>query len=416
FYSSSSLLSQEFENGWNITHNLSTGEVKMAQFDPKALREQAYDCTIRSNVDSITIVQAFFDGVYDGGVSEFEGAIETISSPVESAKAVYELISNLPQTIEGVGSALASSYATAACDGKKAYLGGKITAVLGTAIIADKGARKAASLLKATRAGIWIERIAALKNGAKAALSQKVQKAASLVLSSKPVRYWTDLLDKRLAKLIENTELNEFLTDAKVQDLLAQAEIDLETTLIRDLQSTRPTLSGFVKDGAFEGELTWRYDTKYDTKLYDGVPESTLYKQPGKFDLNKMIDEGITKEGFYKLNNSVNELEAVFKKYDDLIKKYDDVEIIFVKKLNGDVIMSPRRRSLPGGGHDKLPHPYIAEGEEVLTAGTIRPGNGPNSIIINNETGHYQVHSSSLNILEEELISNGYSVIDNSKL
>ncbi|PJC37534.1 hypothetical protein CO046_00120, partial [Candidatus Peregrinibacteria bacterium CG_4_9_14_0_2_um_filter_53_11] len=48
-------------------------------------------------------------------------------------------------------------------------------------------------------------------------------------------------------------------------------------------------------------------------------------------------------------------------------------------------IISPRRLN------DKLPHPYLAGGEDVIAAGTIEPGIAPNSIVLSRKTGHYKV-------------------------
>jgi hypothetical protein len=75
----------------------------------------------------------------------------------------------------------------------------------------------------------------------------------------------------------------------------------------------------------------------------------------------------------------------------------------------GEVVLTPRRNQ------DYFPHPNLSGGEEVLSAGVIRPifiGDGPgfDELIITNKTGHFQVSSDSLAEVEKKLEEAGYIV------
>ena len=124
------------------------------------------------------------------------------------------------------------------------------------------------------------------------------------------------------------------------------------------------------------------------------------YKKDLPFDVLKMISAGITKKGFY----GVDELDEVL----DIYKMKNIAhssgkrqgEIIFVVKKNGEMVLSPRRFD------DMLPHPVLSQGEDVLTAGIIEPEKigSRTKLVLKNKTGHFHTDFGSLKIAEEILV------------
>jgi len=177
---------------------------------------------------------------------------------------------------------------------------------------------------------------------------------------------------------LERTRLFETVERVTVEDVVILTERDEIIQKFMDSDRYAKTWNGFVKGGDYAGYAKRYVDPDIAKLTYKGTPEFQLYDKPNAFDLPAMKAAGITRDGFY----GPNDLPGLLARYGDL---GEGGEIIFVMKTNGQIIISPRRLN------DKLPHPYLAGGEDVIAAGTIEPGIAPNSIVLSRKTGHYKV-------------------------
>lgn len=80
------------------------------------------------------------------------------------------------------------------------------------------------------------------------------------------------------------------------------------------------------------------------------------------------------------------------------------MNIIYVLKTDGEIVMAPRRNE------NYLPHPYLAGGEDVLMAGTLRPGLEEKALVISNKSGHYKPSEGNLSVVATKLEEKGYNV------
>lgn len=170
------------------------------------------------------------------------------------------------------------------------------------------------------------------------------------------------------------------------------------------------TFDSYVKTGSYADAIIRKYHPKYNTQLFNGVPEKDLYSLNIAFDMQKTINKGINKLGFYNTSEIDNLLQMYKNRNFAQVINDKKGELIFVKKLDGTTVIAAREYD------DVLPHPFLSKGEKVMSAGTIEPKldpNGeiiPNQIILRNKSGHFLFHEDEMWPIKEELESLGYSV------
>jgi len=188
-------------------------------------------------------------------------------------------------------------------------------------------------------------------------------------------------------------ELVDNLSDADVESLIIRE--DVSKRLIEDVRY-HSTFSGFVHGGEYDNLVKYKVDPRYSS-------EFTLYSNPRNFDsYQTMLNNGITREGFF----TANELDDAISIYNNM----DPVnrEIIFVTKLDGTTILTPRYKN------STFPHPVLSSGEDVLCAGTILPTNIPGKIEVANNTGHFKVNKNDMEPVLDELEKN-FTVINKTE-
>jgi len=168
--------------------------------------------------------------------------------------------------------------------------------------------------------------------------------------------------------------------------------VDVLKRLVEGRSSVQ-TFNGFVNQGPFIANVRYRVDPRY-------LKEFTLYTNPNNFDVYQtLLNNNITRPGFF----GANDIEDAIQIFNGMPS--NNREIIFVKKLDGTIVLTPRYSNQD----QPFPHPVLAGGEDILAAGTIEPM-GPFSIRITNKTGHYKVHGDDLLDYLEDFENLGYSV------
>jgi hypothetical protein len=227
---------------------------------------------------------------------------------------------------------------------------------------------------------------------------------------------------QKLFRSIENDEnwipLKKTLTgdgsfnQRSVRDAFLQRVDELAEQDIKWL-SARPDVSQRLvsnPDGltTFDGfansrNVKYRVDPRY-------AYEFSNYKKPNAFSMPKLLSDGLTKEGFFT-SAELDDAISIFKQKNlgQIVGGQPVGEIIYVKKLDGSTILTPRYTS----NNYPLPHPYLAGGEDVIAAGTIIPDPlDSKKISITNATGHYKVYKDDINSVIVELQQLGFSVIN----
>ncbi|HBU06633.1 MAG TPA: hypothetical protein DEB09_00955 [Candidatus Magasanikbacteria bacterium] len=156
-------------------------------------------------------------------------------------------------------------------------------------------------------------------------------------------------------------------------------------------------------DGFHNGQVKRRFDPKYNS-------ESANYSKEIAFDMQKLIDKGIGRTSFYRTNDIDSLLQMYKSRGFKNVVNGKKGEIMFVKKLDGTTVLSPREYD------DSIPHPFLSKGEDVISAGTIEPkldSNDnivPNYLILRNKTGHFKFHKDEMLPIINELKGLGFTV------
>ncbi|MCB1616837.1 MAG: hypothetical protein KDI30_12540, partial [Pseudomonadales bacterium] len=229
------VIRQNFASNQAVLFTISSNNARITEAD--ALRKSGYSCDIQPVVDDFTVLTAYVNGVTDTGVSELEGAFDLIIDPIGTVQGIYSLITNFIPAIEGVSQALIDQYNSASCQGRRSYLAGQITALAGSAVIGAKGASKVTAAIKATRAGIWIERIAQIKKTITAGLKTRIADYANL-LTRKTASFWEELYSKRLENKIVSIDLKNQLDDYKVYQLALETEEEILKEVLKETGET----------------------------------------------------------------------------------------------------------------------------------------------------------------------------------
>ena len=305
----------------------------------------------------------YFDGLKDGGVDEFNNIVELVENPFSLIEGIHTLISNPRQVLSGIADDLVTQIESATCSGKKSYLAGKATAIVGTGCYRYKGSHKSygspESLLVP---GVWATRISGKIQTIKANITDKVLLVGAH-LRHKNSLFWEKRIDEIFSKRIQereiSSEVSDILTDDIVEGIADEVEdeiIDQISTEIRTI--TNSTFNGFVENGPFIGKVKFKVHEDY-------LHEIEWYKNPlryDNFDLKQAIEDryiqGDLPNNFYSINKALN--DNYFLELTNL-----NEEIIFVLKQNGEIIISPR-------GKYKIPHPILSNGQDVISAGTIK--------------------------------------------
>lgn len=153
-------------------------------------------------------------------------------------------------------------------------------------------------------------------------------------------------------------------------------------------EESMKTFSKWVSKGPFKGSPLHKVSDAYKN-------EKIFYKDPlndaSGFKLKNAIQDnylrGDLNYGFYSLQRGLG---------DEYLKNlsHEGHEIMFVLKENGDMVLAPR--GIPNLVEYKMPHPILADGEDIISAGTLK-FNLDGSIKVTNESGHYLPNSDSLN-------------------
>ena len=162
------------------------------------------------------------------------------------------------------------------------------------------------------------------------------------------------------------------------------------------------TWNGYIKSGLYQGHAKYRVDPKYSY-------EFSLYTQADKFDTVAMRQAGLLKSSAQGTFYTLSDLDTAIQIFHNqgLINKGG--EIIFVLKQDGTMKFAPRRDTPI---RDNMPHPYLAAGEDVISAGVIIPEQATGKLFLYSKTGHYKINPDDLAPVEQILESRGY-IVDN---
>ncbi len=200
-----------------------------------------------------------------------------------------------------------------------------------------------------------------------------------------------DLLEKNPKTRTALSEIAEGLDDVDVDLLASNKKILSGLAAGKSLQ----TFNGFVQSGPMKGYAKYRVAPRY-------AHEVSEYTKPLAFDHKALIKIGaLEPDGtFY----SIDQLDTATKKALDLGS--DLAEIVYIKKIDGTTLFAPRATNY------KLPHAYMARGEDVVAAGTLEVFGTKESpfLVITDTTGHYEVMKESAMIVEAEIKRLGYAV------